>query len=315
MNQSKRLTDGALLTGLFILLLLIAVFVPILSPLGLFLLPVPFVLFASRYEWKYAILMGVAAIIFSVLFATFASFPITVMMALGGILIGNAIYQNATAYETWARGILGFVGGLLFTFVFTQLIFQVNLLEQIEQTMNESLEMSSNLMGQLGVQEQMDETQAVMQDLIGVMMDLFPVFLAGTAVFLALISQWVSYKIINRVEKKNYRFPPFRQLRFPISLIWVYFAAFLLSFLMADQDNSLYIAVQNLFVLIGLLLAVQGLSFIFFYAHHKNMSKALPVFSIILTVFFPMVFLYLIRIIGIIDLGFGLRDRLADKED
>ncbi|GAB3797861.1 YybS family protein [Virgibacillus kimchii] len=315
MNQSKRVTDGALLMAIFILLMLITVFVPFISLFSLFLLPVPIVLFASRYDWKSAALMVVATIILSMLLATLASLPIAVMMALGGVLIGNAIYINASAYDTWARGTLGFVAGLLFAFVFAQLIFQVNLLEQLEQTMNESLEMTGNMMGQFGVQEQMEETQAMMQDMIGVMIDLFPVFLAGTAVLLALISQWVSYKIINRVERKDYRFPPFRQLRFPISLIWVYFVAFILSFLVAEPGSTLYIAVQNMFVLVGLLLAVQGFSFIFFYAHHKNMSKALPVISIILTVLFPMIFLYLIRIIGIIDLGFGLRDRLADKKD
>ncbi len=315
MNQSKRLTDGALWTVIYILLMIIAVYVPVISLFGLLLLPVPITIYASRYDWKSAALMGITAIILSTLTATVASLPLAVMTVLGGVVIGSAIRQNVSAYETWARGTLGFVGGLLFVFVFIQLVFQINLVEQIEQMMNESWEMTENMMGQFGVQEQMEETQTVMQDLIGVMIDLFPVFLAGTAVVFAFFSQWISYKVINKIENKNYRFPPFRNLRFPISLIWIYFGAFLLSFFMAESDSSLYIAVQNLFVLVGLLMAVQGISFIFFYAHHKKMSKALPVISIILTVLFPMFFLYLIRIIGIIDLGFGLRDRLGDKKD
>ncbi|MFA1819660.1 YybS family protein [Virgibacillus oceani] len=314
MNQSKKITDGAMLTAIFIVLLMVAVFVPIISFFALFFLPVPFVIFAARYDWKSAALMAVAAFILSMLLATFASLPIAVMMALGGIFIGNAIHQNLSVYETWARGTLGFVAGLLFAFVFMQFVFQINLLEQLEQMMNKSLEMTGNMFEGFVVREQMEETQAMMQDMIGVMLDLFPVLLAGAAVMLALISQWVSYKIINRIEKKDYRFPPFRNLRFPISLIWIYFGAFILSFLVTDPESSLYIAVQNLFVLTGLFMAVQGFSFIFFYAHHKKMTKALPIFSIILTVLFPMIFLYLIRIIGIIDLGFGLRDRLADKE-
>jgi len=314
MDQSKRLTDGAMLTAIFIVLLIIAVFVPVISLLALLILPVPFVIFSSRYDWKSGALMAIAAIILSMLLATFASLPLAVMMALGGIFIGNAIYQNRSAYETWARGTLGFVAGLLFAFVFMQLTFQISLLDQMEQMMNESMEMTGDMFGEFVAPGQIEETQAMMQDMIGIMVDLFPVFLAGTAVFLALISQWFSYKVINRIENKSYRFPPFRNLRFPISLIWIYFGAFVFSILVADPDNSLYIAVQNLFVLTGLLMAIQGFSFIFYYAHHKKITKALPIFSIILTVFFPMIFLYLIRIIGIIDLGFGLRDRLADKE-
>ena len=313
MNQSKKLTDGAMLSAIFIVLLMIAVFVPVMF-FALFFLPVQFVIFASRYDWKSAALMAVATIILSILLATFASFPIAVMMALGGILIGNAIHQNLSAYETWARGTLGFVAGLLFAFVFMQFVFQINLLEQLEQMMNESLEMTGNMFEGFDMGQQMEETQAMMQDMIGVMLDLFPVLLAGTAVVLALISQWVSYKVINRIEKKDYRFPPFRNLRFPISLIWIYFGAFVLSIFVTDPESSFYIAIQNLFVLTGLVMAVQGFSFIFFYAHHKKMTKALPIFSIILTVLFPMLLLYLIRIIGIIDLGFGLRDRLVDKE-
>lgn len=315
MNQSSKLTEGALLSAIFIILLLIAVFVPIITTFAMFILPVPFIIFAARYEVKSAILMGITAMVLSMLLATFASLPIAVMMALGGILIGNAIRKNISPYETWARGTLGFVAGLLFAFIFMQLLFQINLLEELEQMMNQSMEMTESMMGGFGLQDQTEDTRAMMQEMIGVMIDLFPVFIAGAAVALALVSQWIGYKVINRIEKKDHRFPPFRNLRFPVSLIWIYFGAFILSIIVTDPDSSLYIAVQNLFVLIGLLLAVQGLSFIFYYANHKDMSKALPVISIILTVLFPMFFLYLVRIIGIIDLGFGLRDRLADKKD
>lgn len=49
MNQSRKLTDGALLLVIYVMLLLITIFVPILTMIGMFLLPIPFILYTARH--------------------------------------------------------------------------------------------------------------------------------------------------------------------------------------------------------------------------------------------------------------------------
>jgi uncharacterized protein YybS (DUF2232 family) len=311
MNQSRK--DGAISLAIFMVLLLIAIFVPILSIFGLILLPVPFVFFASRYGFKPSLLMFAVALLLTILFAIFL-LPFTILMGLGGLAVGSTIHKGLSAYETWARGTLGFVIGLLLVFVFSQVLFSINLVEEFEVILAESMDMSSSFMEQFGAAEQTEEIEELLQLQLNLLIDLLPVGVAITAIVLAFLSQWIGYKIINRIEKKQLRFPPFRNLRFPSSIIWVYFFALLLSLFNQDPTGIYFMAIQNVLVLTGLLMALQGFSFIFFFSHYKKISKFIPILIIVLTILFPTFLLYFIRILGIIDIGFRLRDRLGSEK-
>lgn len=314
MNRSKVLTDGALLTAIYVVLLLISVFIPLISIVAMFALPVPFVVFAYRYGWKPALIMFIAAILFSLLFATILSIPTTVLMGLGGIMIGGAMHKQLTVYETWLRGALGFVVGLLFIFVISQFLFNINLIEELNSMIDESMQMSKNLMELIGLEVQEDQV-ALLEQQVNMVKDLIPVAVAFVAILLAFISQWISYKVINRLEKKKFFFPPFKDLRFPVSLVWVYFFALIFMLFDLDPTSAFYHALNNVLVLAGLLMTIQGFSFIFFYASHNNWSKAIPVIIVVVSLLFSFLLLYLVRILGIIDIGFRLRDRISkDKK-
>ena len=310
MNRSKVLTDGALLTAIYIVLLLIAVFTPIIGAIATFLLPVPFIIFAYRYNWKPTLMVFVAAILFSSLFEAIFSIPTTVLMGLGGLMLGSAMHNKLTPYETLLRGSLGFVVGLLFIFFISQLVFNVSLVDSIGSMMEESMQTSQKLLEQFGLDSGEDQL-AAMEQLVNSFESLIPVGVALIAILLAFISQWIGYKVINRLEKKKFSFPPFKDLRLPVSLVWIYFFSLMLMLFDLDQSGIFYHALNNVLVLTGLLMTIQGFSFIFFYAFHKKKSKAIPIVIVIVSLLLPFLLLYLIRVIGIIDIGFRLRDRIS----
>src|SRR5690625_3795116 len=130
MNNSKQITDGALLAAIFIILLLIGIFTPFIFILILFVLPIPFVIYTARHGWKPALLMFAVTLLFSFIIIPIASIPLTILTGIGGIMIGTAIYQDRSAYETWARGTIGFVVGILFVFLFTQFVLNVSRSEE-----------------------------------------------------------------------------------------------------------------------------------------------------------------------------------------
>ncbi|QGS69831.1 DUF2232 domain-containing protein [Oceanobacillus sp. 143] len=70
-------------------IMLLSIFIPIFS----ILLPIPFILYSAKYDWKPTLLMFVVAILLAVIFTTILSLPTVVLMGLGGIMIGNAIYK------------------------------------------------------------------------------------------------------------------------------------------------------------------------------------------------------------------------------
>ncbi|MBT2217250.1 YybS family protein [Virgibacillus dakarensis] len=313
MNRSKMLTEGALFTAIYIVLFLVAMLAPLIGVFAMLLLPIPFIVFASRYDWKPSLLVLVATLILSALFTTVFSAPITVLMGLGGIMIGSAMYRNLSAYETWARGTVGFVIGLVLLFLITQLVLDVNIVEQINAMIDQSMEQSQKLMEQFGLTDQAAEQLALVEQQMDMLKNLIPVGIAVISIILALVSQWLSYKVINRLENKDYKFPPFRNLTLPVSLVWIYFFALIFSFFELDPNGTLFLAVSNVLMLAGLLMVIQGFSLIFFFAHQKNKSRVLPILSVILAVFVPFL-LYLVRILGIIDIGFRLRDRISEEK-
>lgn len=311
MSQSRKVTDGALLLAVYIILMLIAIFVPVIMLIILFLLPIPFVIYASKYDWKPTLLMLGAAVILSLLFATVFSLPIAVFTGLGGLMIGMSIHHRLTPYETWARGTIGFIVGLLFLFLFTQSFLDINWTSEIDTMINESLQLSKELIEQFGLANEAGQEISMIEEQLLYITELIPAGLAIASIFMGLITQWISYKVINRLEDKSYSFPPVRKFKLPVTIVWIYFFALLFTLFDLNPDDFIYIVAMNVLVLVGLLITLQGFSFIFYFADYKNWSIAIPIVSIIITLLIPLLLLYFVRIIGIIDLGFGLRERLS----
>ncbi|GAA0437144.1 YybS family protein [Lentibacillus halophilus] len=310
MDQSNQWRDGALLTIIYMLIALVAVFVPVIPFVAVFLLPVPFIVFASRYDWKSSIIMVLAASGLTMVLLSVHVVPLPVLMGLGGVAIGSAIYRKHSAYETLASGTLGFVVGFVMLFLYSQLVLQVDLISEWNSVMDESISMSQDVIEEFGMAGEAEDQMQAVKDQLDMLLELIPVWIVLISLLMAFISQWVSYKVITKWQNHALQFPPFRMFRLPLSLIWVYFVALMLSFL--DLSGMTAQAVHNVMMLAGLLIALQGLSFIFYYTYVKRITKALPVMSVLLTIFLPFIFLFLVRLLGIIDIGFALRDRIAN---
>lgn len=315
MNKSKKITDGALLTSAYIVLLLVTAFIPLLGTFTFFALPIPFAIYAAKHHWQSAVIMFLAAGLLSSIFATIFSLPMTLLAGFGGIMLGTAMYQKRTAYETWARGAIGFVIGLIGVFLIIQLAFNINIYDEIDMVMEEAINLSQSIFNQMGLEEAGEEQLTLLEEQMMLFKDILPGLMAMISIGMAFIAQWLSYKIMNRLERTTFTFPPFKSLNLPISLFWIYFTVMIASFFVTDQESGLYIVIINAVILAMILLTIQGFSFVFFYADHKNMSKAIPIAVVIISFIIPGIFLLLIRILGIIDLGFSLKERIASKEN
>lgn len=314
MNDTKRITEGALMTGVYLLLLLVIIFTPsIIGAILLFALPVPFIFYSYRYNWKPGVLVLIASLIFTALFATVFSLPATMFAGIGGIFLGSSLHKKRAPYETWAVGSVGFSIGLLSVYLSTQLLFGMNWSEEIRNSLTQAFNLTESMFGSFlsgENQEQLD----VLRESIDMLPDLIPSALVTVGIMLAFVAQWLSYKVINRLERKNYRFPAFDQLKLPTAILWYYFIALILNYIVSAEDGVLYLAVINVFVLTGFLLVIQGFSFIFYYAKKKKWSMAIPIVIVVFSLLFPQLLLYLVRILGIIDLGFSLRERIQEKK-
>lgn len=312
MSQSKKITDGALLMAIYIVLLIMSVFIPLFILIGLFILPIPFIIYASKYNWKPTLLIIILALILSLMFATIMSLPLTILASFGGLAIGTALYNKENSYQTWAKGALGFILGMLIVFLAAQFVLGINIETELNTLIDESFEMTEKIMEQAGNAGQLEEQMTLVKEQMQNITLLIPASIVISSIFTSLITTFLAYKVMNRVGKEKYYFAPFKSFNLPMSVFWLYFLVIILSFFNQDTTTLGVIILNSMFILTTLMV-LQGYSFIFFYADLKTWPKAIPIIVIIISILIPLIMMLVIRLLGIIDLGFGLKKRLGSQ--
>ncbi|RPF51114.1 YybS family protein [Aquisalibacillus elongatus] len=311
MLKSNAVKDGVVYTLVYIALLLLVLFIPFLSFFLMFVLPIPFILYAYKYETRQTGIFFIAVLLLSTFFLIGITLPLTVFVGLGGIVIGISLRNRRKILETLAYGTMAYTVGLALVYVITQFIFQVNWSQEIQEGLNESLNTYMGFYDEFG--DLSDEEREILSNQMNSMVDKVPTGMVIFGLFYAWITQLIGHKVIKRSEGVTFKFPKFREFTFPLALIWYFFIGVILTLIFPERGDMLYLVGDNLYALTGLLLSIQGLSFIFFFNHHKKWPKFIPYIVIVLFVLQPILLLYPLRILGIIDLGFHLRDRLSKK--
>ncbi|MGP4038992.1 YybS family protein [Gracilibacillus sp. D59] len=309
MNQQPVRKDFFIYIGVFLLLLLVTILIPVLQIVTIFLLPIPVILLMKNYAIKWTILGLLLLLTFSLFVVPVFSFPITMLALISGAMMGWSIKEDQHPYETWSKGTAGFVLGLVLIYAYIEVVLQFSIMNSLENTMDESLQMTEDLFQAVGMGQQ--DFDLIREQMMN-MLQLMPVILVVASMAFAILTQWICYKVMNKVEQGSYYFPPFHSFNLPKIILWIYFLMLLVSFFVEEDFSTLSsVIIWNVYHLAGILMALQGLAFVFFYTHVKKQSLALPVISILFVIFFPFLGLYLIRILGIIDLGFEMRKRMA----
>ncbi|MGN8647634.1 YybS family protein [Gracilibacillus sp. HCP3S3_G5_1] len=309
MDKQPVKKDFYIYVGIFILLLLLTILIPFLQVVTLVLLPIPVILLMKDYSIKWMMIAMLILLSFALFVAPVFSIPLTLLALISGGMIGWSIKQEQHPYETWAKGTAGYVLGLVLIYAYIETVLQFSVMDAFEQAIEDSVQRTEQLFQAVGMGQQ--DFDLIHQEMMN-MLQLMPVMLVVVSMVMAIFTQWICYKVINKMRQEKLYFPPFRSFHLPKIILWIYFIVLLASFFVAGDYTTMGgVIVSNVYQLAGILMALQGLSFIFFYTHEKKQSLALPVISILLLVFFPFMGLYLLRILGIIDLGFELRKRMA----
>lgn len=314
MKQSSQITEAATLMAIYFVLLIIGLFIPVAMLFVIFLLPIPFVLYTANHGLKPALLMFMAALIFSVIIII--ALPFTIIASITGILIGLGIRQNQSVYETLIKASGGLIIGFMVLLIFMQVGFGINFSDTIDTSIEESMEMTEALVAQFGIDDMQEDVSTqlkLLKEQITNIKIYIPTLIAIISVVVAFVVQWLSYKIYNRMNQTKHRFPLFKELNFPPVLLWLYIITFIFTIIEIDPESSLFMAVVNIHALLSILLIIQGFSFIFKFAYEKKIHVAVPIVFVVISFLIPFVFMVFVRIIGIIDIGFALKKRITKE--
>jgi len=307
MNKQMYLVEGALLIALYNVILFLSLILPFVGMVLVFVLPVPFIIYTYKYGLQKAVLFLFAALFVSFLINTLPGVIFTSIFGVAGIVMGFFAQKQKSGIETLIAGTLAFVFPLLLLYIASITLFGMNLETLIEESTTETLNMVEGILKMSGAETELLIEQ--MEQAIEVFSFLLPSTLLLTAFTLALFSQLVGYPILRRLKIGLNKVPSFREVLLPKSFLWFYLIILLLSMIQIEPGTFFYMAIINIFYILQLLMVLQGLSLIYFFCHKKGIPLIVP---IILTVLSPFL-LYIIRILGIIDLGFDLRNRIKTK--
>lgn len=312
MKNTTMWKEGAILLGIYVLMLLIAIFVPVLNFLIQFLLIFPFLLFSSKHSVKASALFLISAIIITFPFGTFAALVLTMIFGITGLVMGYAIQTGKTKVITYIASSITLLLTLLVAFIFAIVFLKVNIFDELNELYRNSIQQYFDALRMLG-QEPPTELQEQMYEMLNVMNAMAPTMLLMSSFVVVIILMAIHFPIIKRFGVRVPKFPPFRKLTFPKSVLWYYLIALVFSMIVQLEVGSYwYMALINGAYILQTFLVLQGLSFIFHFCHQKKWTKAIPIIAVILTIILPPV-LSIVRVLGIIDIGFNLRERLGKK--
>ncbi|WP_147802541.1 YybS family protein [Alkalicoccus halolimnae] len=311
MDKSSVVRDGVVAAGIFMALVLAALLIPFAGLILLFFIPVPMVIYTYKYGWQAGVFVSLFILMLLSLVVGAFSPIVIIIFASAGIAIGELYKRGESAFGVYAGTALSVVLGIVITYVGIMALTDTDPVRQLQLTMEESMETTENV---LGIEED-PEAAAPLFDFIDNISVIVPALLVITGAVTAFVMQLVSIWYLRKRDYSAAGFPPLREWSLPKSFIWYYLLAIILSFINISegQEGTLNTLASNLNPVMEGLMVIQGLAFIFFFFHWKKLNIVLPIIITLSVVVFPFL-LPIIRILGIIDLGFDLRTRLKSQK-
>ncbi|MGA3854588.1 YybS family protein [Bacillus pumilus] len=312
MKQTKALVEGAIMISIFSVMTLFYLYVPLLSIIFFLAAPIPIILYTIRHGLKKGIAAGAIGIVISFLIGSINGLmtaPILIAVGLGmGVFYsrrqpGNAIITGALIY----------LFSFLISFVVSVQLFQVDIMGIAKESIEQMIPMLESALKQSGASEQ-DIAKQLKQfrEMQDAALSALPVALLMLVTLTAFVNHWFVKPLIKRFVKDMPALKKFKDMRLPKSMVWYYLLTLLLMLIQTEKGSFLSLVQTSAFQILFILVLIQGFSFIFYYCHEKSISKAVPIFAIVLGVLYPPVAV-IVRIIGIADIGFDLREKVKNK--
>ncbi|ASB91534.1 DUF2232 domain-containing protein [Bacillus sonorensis] len=307
MKQTRALVEGAILVSLFAVLMMISLYIPLIGTFLLLTLPLPAMIQTIRHGVKPGFFMGLVSLPVTLIAGSLSGLAIAFPVIAAGILMGFHYRKKEPAQAIASAAIAYMVSLVLLLFISIQFL-GLNLIEEANQSYNESFKMSETLIKQFGNSKETAEQMELIKEQLKQTQYLYPTVIVIFSGIVAFLNHLIAKPILRRFALQVPPLKPFRELKLPQGTIWLYLLTILLSLAPAEEGSAFYSFILNASTMMGLIIAIQGFSFIFYFCYAKKLPTVLPVLFLIFGLLTPL--LYLVRILGIIDIGFNLREKI-----
>lgn len=308
----RGLTEAALLTGLSVVLFLMTQFIPVAGGVMVLFSPVPLVILEMRHDLK----TGLVSLLAGAILVMLISGPISALsfafgFAAMALALGRIIELKTSAVEIIAWGSLVSLACKLALAVIMFYVTGINPLKFDLPDVQKALDMAANIPG-MGMSP---AARAQVEQAFRMLPVFMPAAFIDASVIHCLLCYWVSGKFVRRLYRLDLpKLPPFTHWRFPLSVLWAFFAAFL-CLVGAQFFPPLAViapAAMNVQFLVQQIFLLQGVSFAAWWLGQKSVTGVFRAALLVLVFMMPLLNRFA-EYAGMFDMYLDLRTRLAKK--
>ncbi|CAM3075379.1 DUF2232 domain-containing protein [Paenibacillus sediminis] len=296
------------------LLLLLSLGTPLTVITGLFLV-LPAVVLYTTLSTKQFILHLVVIWLAAALIAGPVILLLSTYFLIPAIVMGRLYKKRAPALQTIMAGMVTILAESLIMLLIITTVYQVDLSGTIHDLFTNVVDMTSDpLSGVSGggtLAGDFGWTPETTEQLSDLTVQMIPYGLIISSFFMAIITHAIARPAIESLGHSVPKLKPAKDWRLPRTIILYYFIGFIFELIAKDSDNHFVnMIAANLTPIINVCFSIQAIGFLFFIAHVRKWNSAIPVLlAIPLALLHPL--LPVLRIIGILDLAFPMREMIT----
>ena len=306
-EKVKAMTYGAAMLALFIIFYAIAMYVPLLNLIAFLIAPIPIAWYAAKYSRPQYILLGVLALILAFIIGGLIGAAIAIIIIVTGLTIGDGIYRKKSKLYLFMATSVSVLMTFALLFLATSKLMNINFIQQGIDLFKTSYEESAKYATEQLGQEVSLESMNQMFDYIVMTM---PATITISVFSFSFIILSITLFTFKRFNMKVPHFAPFKDMRLPKAVLWYYLIVLTINlFISPEVGSTLYVIIMNFSVVLWILLVIQGISLMFYIIE----AFKYPTFLKVLAVFMSIPLYSIVVLVGIIDLGFNVRQFIDEK--
>ena len=277
-TRVQPMVEGGILSAVAIIFALISVYIPFIGVFINLIWPVPIILLGVRHGYKWSLMATVVAgILIAILIHPLHAVGVAVGFGLTGIVLGHCFRKG---YSPVASVLLGSVASLVSKIIvlsISAVVLGINPLADHTEAMTKAVEQAINLYRNLGLKEaELKQVSDSMTGMLSMMTMILPAGFAMASVVDTFLNFLVARAVLRKLGHHIAAFPAFTVWNFSPKILYAFIVSMLLMYWgKSRQLEMLANGGLNLQVVSSMLLMLQGLAVVFFYAARHEVPKFL----------------------------------------
>lgn len=302
MSDRRALIEAALMATISSFFVISFIYIPFLSLL-LILLPVPFLVLATRHGNRYVVFSFlITSIIVGAL--TGILYPIFIILLFGPMTLcmGYFLKRKENPYRVIGLGTLVSVFSI---FIMVQLVDWVAGLYIIDELI---LMLQSVIDHQIETLENMDIQMISAEELLSYLVIIIPGAFVVQSLLICFLNYYMTAAVLKRLGVEQESLPEFSNFRWPGNIVLGSFIIFILTF--ATQFiEGIYsqTLLTNITLIFSFVFFLQGIAFISYLIKKTKINKSIRIVIIgVIVIISPL--LTIVAVMGLVDALFDMRN-------